>query len=189
MSTPTPAPAPRRADAERNRGKILAVARRLFEAGADARPELVAREAGVGVGTLYRHFATREALALAVYDEELRRVADAAAELLAQHPPALALRAWMDRFAERFERKHAMGEAMYALVRSSGVTVAATRARLAVAAQLLLDTGAADGSLRAGARGDDLVAALAGLCIACPDLAQRDRLDRLMGLLAAGLTA
>ena len=73
----------RRADAQRNRQQILDAAKRLYATGDFARPERVAREAGVGVGTLYRHFPNREALAAAVYDDELTRVAEASADLLA----------------------------------------------------------------------------------------------------------
>ncbi|NKQ52209.1 TetR/AcrR family transcriptional regulator [Amycolatopsis sp. K13G38] len=179
----------RRADALRNRQQILAAAKRLYAAGEDAGPERVAREAGVGVGTLYRHFPNREALAAAVYDDELTLVANAADELLAGSPPAEALRGWMDRFARRLEDKRAMGDAMRALVASDIVTAHDSRARLAEAAQRLLDAGIAEGVFRAGSRGDDLVAALLGVHLACPETEHREQAGRLMDLVAAGFRA
>jgi AcrR family transcriptional regulator len=178
----------RRADAQRNRTQILEAAKRLYAAGDFAGPERVAREAGVGVGTLYRHFPNREALAAAVYDDELTLVAEAAAELAAAHPPADALRRWMDRFAQRLEHKRAMGDVMRALADSHVVTAHGTRTRLAGAAQLLLDTGIAAGEFRAGSRGDDLVAALLGICLACPEPEQQEQAGRLMDLLVAGVS-
>ena len=185
MSTTGPK---RRADARRNRQLILDAAKRLYAAGEDAGPERIAREAGVGVGTLYRHFPNREALAAAVYDDELTLVAEAATDLLAALPPDRALRRWMDRFAQRLEHKRAMGDTMRALAASHGVTAHGTRARLAAAAQQLLDAGVAEGAFRPGSRGDDLVAALLGVCLACPEPDQQPQAARLMDLLMAGVT-
>jgi AcrR family transcriptional regulator len=179
----------RRADAQRNRKQILDAAKRLYAAGDFAGPERVAREAGVGVGTLYRHFPNREALAAAVYDDELTLVAEAAGELLATSPPADALRAWMNRFAQRLEHKRAMGDVMRALADSRAVTAHDTRARLAGAAQHVLDAGIAAGTFRPGSRGDDLVAALLGICLACPEPEQQEQAARLMDLLLAGVRA
>lgn len=173
----------------RNRQQILDAAKRLYAAGSDAGPERVAREAGVGVGTLYRHFPNREALAAAVYDDELTSVAQAAQELLEAHGPAEALRRWMDRFAQRLEHKRAMGDAMRALVATEAVTAHDSRARLAEAAQSLLDAGVAGDVFRPGVRGDDLVAALLGIHLACPEPEQREQAERLMDLLMAGVVA
>ncbi|HUH71811.1 MAG TPA: helix-turn-helix domain-containing protein, partial [Mycobacterium sp.] len=86
-----------RSDARRNREKLLEVAAAAFGA-ADGRPvslESIARDAGVGIGTLYRHFPNREALIEAVYRAELAEVAAAAGQLLVRHPPKAALRRWM----------------------------------------------------------------------------------------------
>src|ERR1700742_1510643 len=92
---------PTRSDARRNRDKLLEVATAAF-AGADGRAvslESIARDAGVGIGTLYRHFPNREALVEAISRAELAEVAAAAAQLLRRHPPKTALRRWMDRYA------------------------------------------------------------------------------------------
>ncbi|MGN6325484.1 TetR/AcrR family transcriptional regulator [Pseudolysinimonas sp.] len=176
-----------RADAVRNRARILDAAKRVF---ADPRlphgPETVARMAGVGVGTLYRHFPNAEALAAAVYEDELARVADAAEELAATLSPPSALRAWMDRFAERMAGKRAMGDALRSVVRGDE-RIAATRARLADGVRRILDAGAADGSFRRDADADDLIAALLGITIATAD--DEARAARLMDLLVRGVVA
>jgi AcrR family transcriptional regulator len=178
-----------RADAARNRQRLIDTAKRLFAADGDAGPEAIARAAGVGVGTLYRHFPDREALAAAVYEDELDRVARAAGELLAAHPPRQALRAWMDRFADRLATKRDMAEAMRSLVNSGAVTAQGTRTRLAEAAREILAAGAADGSLRADVSADDLVVLLLGICLSCPEPEQRDQAGRLMELLLTGIDA
>jgi len=104
-----------RADAQRNRERLLAVAARAFSAeGPEVTLESVAREAGVGIGTLYRHFPTREALVEAAYRNELTRLCEAAGELLAAEPPDLATRAWMDRFIDYMATKRGMAEALRA---------------------------------------------------------------------------
>src|SRR6266513_5824036 len=90
---------PKRADAQRNRERLLEVAVQAFSHdGADAPLEAIAREAGVGIGTLYRHFPTREALVEAAYRKELARLCEAAPDLLRELPPDQAMRRWMDHF-------------------------------------------------------------------------------------------
>ena len=103
------APQPLRADAARNRASLLAVATRVFATAADPPPmRAIAREAGVGIGTLYRHFPTREALVDAVYEDQADRLTQGARELLARHSPAEATRRWMDLFGEWVATKHGM---------------------------------------------------------------------------------
>lgn len=173
-----------RADAERNRQRILDAAKRVF---ADPRmphgPETIARLAGVGVGTLYRHFPTTDDLAAAVYEDELDRVGDAAGELLAQHAPPEALRRWMDRFAERMAGKRAMSEALRSVMKSEG-RGAATRRRMTDALRGILEAGAADGSLRHDVDAGDLIAALVGITVSAGD--DPTRIGRLMDILARG---
>ncbi|WP_348789847.1 helix-turn-helix domain-containing protein [Leifsonia sp. NPDC080035] len=189
MSTSASGKPALRADAARNRAKILEAARRLYEESGEAGPEQVARAAGVGVGTLYRHFPNREALAAAVYEDELEQVAVAASELLRTDAPADALRQWMDRFARRFDMKRAMGDAVWSLVRGGAVTAGTSRARLTEAAQVLVDAGIESGDLRPDVRGEDVVVALVGICVTCPDADQREQAGRLMDLLLAGVMA
>ena len=106
-----------RSDARRNREKLLEVATAAF-AAADGRPvslESIARDAGVGIGTLYRHFPNREALVEAIYRTELAEVAAAAGQLLKRHPPKTALRRWMDRYASFVAAKRGMAESLHAM--------------------------------------------------------------------------
>src|SRR6059058_2320215 len=127
-----------RADAQRNRDRLLEVAAHAFASGGDATLEAIAREAGVGIGTLYRHFPTREALVEAAYRNELTRLCEAAGELLAAEPPDLATRAWMDRFIDYMATKRGMAEALRAVIASGGNPYATSRDQMVTAlAQLL----------------------------------------------------
>jgi AcrR family transcriptional regulator len=176
-----------RSDVVRNRARLLEAAKRVFaDPSRPQGPESVAREAGVGVGTLYRHFPTLEDLAAAVYEDDLDRVADSAADLVERLAPPDALRAWMDRFAERMAGKRAMLAAMRSLLQGEG-RAERTRERLSVAAQTILDRGAADGSLLPGVVAGDLVTALVGITVASPD--DPERAGRLMDLLVRGVRA
>ena len=88
-----------RADARRNRDRLLEAAKAAFgELGPEASLDEIARRAGVGIGTLYRHFPTREAIVEAVYRREVQQLADAAPRLAESLPPAEALRAWLGVF-------------------------------------------------------------------------------------------
>jgi AcrR family transcriptional regulator len=104
-----------RADARANRARILEVARATLAADPDAPLHFIAKTAGVGQGTLYRHFATREALVLSVYRSEIDALVELAPVLLAEHPPLQAFRMWCDRFAQAGRRKHGIA----ALVRAA----------------------------------------------------------------------
>ena len=114
---------PIRSDARRNREKLLQVATAAF-ATAAGRPvslEAIARDAGVGIGTLYRHFANREALVEAVFRAELAEVAEAAEQLLKRYPPKVALRRWMDRYANFVAAKRGMAESLHAIFDSGAM--------------------------------------------------------------------
>ena len=104
---------PLRADAQRNRERLLAAAMQAFaEEGEEVALESVAARAGVGIGTLYRHFPNRDALVVAAYQNEVDELCAAAADLLASVPADEALRAWADRFADYIATKRAMGNAL-----------------------------------------------------------------------------
>ena len=119
-----------RSDARRNRERLLETAAAAFAVGdGPVSLEAVARGAGVGIGTLYRHFPTREALIEAVYRAELADVSASAAQLLNEHPPADALRRWMDRYAEFVAAKRGMAESLRAIFESGAVERNETRAR------------------------------------------------------------
>lgn len=177
-----------RADARRNRERLVEVARRAFAAG-EGKVTLdgIAREAGVGIGTLYRHFPTREALIEAVYRAEQSRLAESAAELLARREPADALRAWMDRFADYVATKREMADALRVVIASGAVTATESRERLSAAVATMLDAGATAGTLRADVRAEDVVASLVGVFLACGRPDQRAQAGRMLDLLMDGL--
>ncbi|HEY1618866.1 MAG TPA: helix-turn-helix domain-containing protein [Streptosporangiaceae bacterium] len=172
-----------RADAERNRDRLLEAARAAFSSGAPVTLEQVARDAGVGIGTLYRHFPTREALVEALYRQELADLCASAASLLAGNPPERALRAWMGNFTGYVLAKREMASALRALFAAGTVTVPQIREELAAAVQAILDAGVADGTLRADVRAGDLVAATVGMFTATSLEGGHEQLDRMLDLL------
>ena len=179
---------PLRADAQRNRDRLLAVAVRAFsEDGPDVTLESIARDAGVGIGTLYRHFPTREALVEAAYRNELGRLCDAAAELLQAGPPERATRVWMDRFIDYMTTKRGMADALRALIASGGDPFAQSRDRLLGAITALLTAGTAAGTMRSGVEPGDVLASLSGVSLTAGEPAQRDQAGRMLDLLVDGL--
>ncbi|NMO93259.1 TetR/AcrR family transcriptional regulator [Actinomycetospora sp. TBRC 11914] len=182
--------APRlRADARRNRDALLRAAAAGFTAGDDPTLEKIAQDAGVGIGTLYRHFPTREALVEAVYRTELAAVCESAEELLAAHEPAAALRAWMDRYAEFVTTKRGMAETFRAMVADGTVVALRTRESIDAAVGTLLAAGARAGTLRADVEPDDVVTLLVGVLLATQGSDDRARLGRLLDLVASGLVS
>ena len=179
-----------RADARRNRERLLEGARAAFAAGRETgQPvalEQVARQAGVGIGTLYRHFPSREALVEALYREEVEQLCASVDTLLARMRPDLALRRWMDCFADYVEAKREMGDALRALIDTGVVTAAKSRERLAGALRRLLEAGASDGTLRADLRAEDLVTAVVGVVLATEIAGGRAQLERLFDLVLDG---
>ena len=179
---------PLRADARRNRDRLLEVAVRAFsQDGPDVTLEGIAREAGVGIGTLYRHFPTREALVEAAYRNELARLCDAVGDLLQTNPPQTALRLWMDRFVDYMTTKRGMKEALRAVVASGGNPFAHSRDRMVEAHGLLLRAGAEAGTLRPDADAADVLAGLSGVSLWAGEPAQRAQAGRLLDLLVDGL--
>ncbi|MBD0741303.1 TetR/AcrR family transcriptional regulator [Streptomyces sp. CBMA152] len=180
---------PLRADAQRNRDKILAAAVRVFtEEGLDAHFERIAREAGVGTGTLYRNFPTREALIEAAYRNEVARLCDAVPDLLATMPPREALRAWMGRFIDYATAKLGMADALRAVVASGTDPYGQSREMIQNAITTLMDAGTAVGAFRSDIRPTDLFAALAGIALTSAHPDQRDQAERLLALTLDGLT-
>jgi AcrR family transcriptional regulator len=178
-----------RADARRNRERLLAAAVRAFTDGSDADVTLdsIAKDAGVGIGTLYRHFPTREALVEAAYRNELARLCDAVPELLESSPPDRALRTWMDRFVDYFATKRGMADALRAVIASGGNPYAESRDRLTAAVAALLEAGVEAGTLRSDVAPADLLAALSGVSLATGEPTQRQQAGRLLDLLVDGL--
>jgi len=179
---------PLRADAQRNRAKVLDAAVRAFSRGGpEVTLEAIAKDAGVGIGTLYRHFPTREALVEAAYRNELARLCDAVPELLLAEPPDRATRLWMDRFVDYMTTKRGMADALRAVIASGGNPFAQSRDRLLAAITALLEAGAAAGTLRPDVRPSDVLASLSGVSLVTVDPAQPDQARRILDLLMDGL--
>ncbi|HEX4059997.1 MAG TPA: helix-turn-helix domain-containing protein [Streptosporangiaceae bacterium] len=177
-----------RADARRNRERLLGVAVRAFsQDGPDVTLDAIAKEAGVGIGTLYRHFPTREALIEAAYRNELARLCDAVPGLLQVMPPDQATRAWMDRYIDYMATKRGMADALRAVIASGGTPYAQSRDRLTGAITALLDAGAAAGTLRRDVQPVDVFASLTGVALTTGEPAKREQAGRLLDLLMDGL--
>jgi AcrR family transcriptional regulator len=177
-----------RADARRNRDRLLNAAVRAFsQDGADVTLDAIAKDAGVGIGTLYRHFPTREALIEAAYRSELARLCDAVPDLLQEMRPDEATRSWMDRYIEYMTTKRGMADALRAVIASGGTPYAQSRDRLITAITSLLQAGAASGTLRADIEPADVLASLSGISLAAGEPAQRAQARRLLDLLMDGL--
>jgi AcrR family transcriptional regulator len=154
-----------RADAVRNRARVLAAAKAVFsKGGADASLEAVAKRAGVGIGTLYRHFPTREALYEAVYQHEVQQLLELAEQLKDEASPAEALRRWMRSIVEFVATKKGMVAALAVAVAGSSELHARSFEVLAKAAGILLDRAVAAGEVRSDIDAGDLARALIGMC-------------------------
>jgi AcrR family transcriptional regulator len=177
-----------RADAARNRDQLLAVASRVFaSAGAEPSMRAIAREAGVGIATLYRHFPTREALVDAVYRDQVVRLTSGARELLAQLPPAAAMRRWMDLFGDWIATKNGMLDTLLAMVESGEIAHAQTRTELLAAVTTILDAGRVAGDLRPDVTADDIADSLIGIFTVAPRPGHEAKAGRLLDLLMDGL--
>src|SRR5258707_13197573 len=153
-----------RADAVRNRERVLAAAKAVFSAGGpDASLGAVARRAGVGIGTLYRHFPTREALFEAVYRREVEQLGELADSLKGAAAPVEALRRWLRSNVEFVATKKGMVAAFALAVHGSSELYAYTVDRLAKAVGALLDRAVAAGEIRADISPEDVLRVLAGM--------------------------
>jgi AcrR family transcriptional regulator len=180
---PAGAGRPARADARRNRDKLLVAARAAFAAADDTVAlETIAQQAGVGVGTLYRHFPTREALVEAVYAAELDDVATSAPALLAEFPPERALRAWMDRYAAFVATKRGMVDTLRATRASGRLTTPATRERITAAIATILTEGARTGALRADVDPKDVTTMILGVLLSTAGDSTPEQTGRLLDL-------
>jgi AcrR family transcriptional regulator len=181
-------PPPIRADAARNRDSLLDTATRAF-AKSETEPSMraIAREAGVGVGTLYRHFPTREALVAAVYQDQVKRLTQGARKLLDKHAPAVALRRWMDLFADWLATKRGMLRTLLLLVDSGTMKHGQGREELLAAITMILDAGRAAGDIRSDANAEDIAASLMGIFTVAGGVEQQAQSKRLLDLLMDGL--
>ncbi|MFE2069597.1 TetR/AcrR family transcriptional regulator [Streptomyces sp. NPDC059467] len=176
-------PKPVRADAARNRTRLLDAARIAFASGAPVSLKQIARDTGVGIATLYRHFPTREALVEAIYQEELAQLRVDAEALLDTEDPAHALRSWMDHFADYASTNREMAHALRVVLASYQGPASPAREQLRTAVQAILDAGTVVGTLRDDVRAEDLVIALVGIFTTTSPADGREQLDRLLDLL------
>jgi AcrR family transcriptional regulator len=152
-----------RADAQRNRDGLLEAAKAAFaEVGSEASLDEIARRARVGIGTLYRHFPTRDAIVEAVYRREVQQLADAAPRLSETLPPADALRAWMRVFVDYIATKKVIAPALKSLVGADSALYADSSTRINGAIALLVERARASGDIRPDADSADLLRALIG---------------------------
>jgi AcrR family transcriptional regulator len=179
---------PLRADARRNRDRLVAVATSAF-ADADATVPLedIARAAGVGIGTLYRHFPTREALVEAVYATELDEITRSAAVLLEQLPPDAALRAWMNRYAQFAELKRGLVDTLRAGWAAGRLATPTTRERVTGAIATILTAGAEAGVFREDTDPDDITTLLLGVFLSTAPNSSKDQVERLLDLILDAL--
>jgi AcrR family transcriptional regulator len=177
-----------RTDAVRNRERVLEAAKAVFSAGGpDASLEAVARQAGVGIGTLYRHFPTREALFEAVYRREVEHLAELAEQLKAEMSPVDALRHWLRSNVEFVATKKGMSAALALTVSNSSDLTAYSFERLTKAVGRLLDRAVAAGEIRADISPEDLLRALVGMCYLHDQPGWQASVLRLLDVLIDGL--
>src|SRR6476620_4548977 len=177
-----------RADAQRNRDKLIQVAALAFaEHGIDTSLEQIAERAQVGIGTLYRHFPTREHLVEVVYKREVQALCEAADDLAKKHPPDMALGLWMQRFVDYIAAKRGMAQSLKLLLASNSEFFAEASGKIPAALQRLIDAAKAAGTIRADIDSSDLLNALSGIYGAPQTPEWRERSKRLVTLLMDGL--
>lgn len=163
-----------RSDARRNKDTILAAAVLAFATNANASLEGIARAAGVGIGTLYRHYPTRDALLEAAYRNEIKKLCDEAPKLLATQRPDVALARFLDRFIDHTERKPGMMEALRAMI-GAGNTTPLNQSLTMVAAAVapIVEAGKAERVLRDDISVDDFITVKGAVATARPERARR----------------
>ncbi|MEZ7155035.1 TetR/AcrR family transcriptional regulator [Streptomyces althioticus] len=178
---------PQRADAQRNRERILAVAVTELTRSADTPLSVIAKKAGVGQGTFYRNFPSREALVMEIYRHELRQVAESADQLLCTREPDRALREWMDGLARFGMTKAGLADAIRQATSAPDGPAKPGHDSLLSATDRLLRACEKAGSIRPGVTADDLILALGGLWQLDPESDWRPRAARLFDLVMDGL--
>ncbi|MFD6288571.1 TetR/AcrR family transcriptional regulator [Streptomyces sp. NPDC060205] len=183
-----PADRPLRAHAQRNRDALLLAARDAFTAGeADIRVEEIARRAGVGVGTFYRHFPTREAVVEAVYDERVRGMCAQVPALLATDPPHEVLRAFLEQLIQHAVDSRSMAAALKTLMDLGSPVFNHGRATMVDTIRQLLAAGVAAGTIRADITADTVFRAMGGVCASHGQPGWEDGAREVVGLIYDGL--
>ncbi len=176
-----------RADAQRNIDALLQAALAVFAtSGVDAPVREIADKAGVGIGTLYRHFPQRSDLIAAVFRREIDACADAAPTLAAEHEPFDALAHWMQRYAAFIATKRGLATALHSGNPAFETLPAYFNQRLRPAFRTLLESAVAAGAVRTEVDADDILGAVAGLCMTA-DSSKPNHTQRMVALIADGL--
>jgi AcrR family transcriptional regulator len=176
-----------RTDATRNRERILQEAKEAFtNFGADASLDEIARRAGVGAGTLYRHFPTRDALIEAVYRSEVEKLATAERKFAEAMPPVEALRAWMLLFVDHIAQKQIIAPALNSLVGGSAKLYEGSRGQLQAAIGGLVNRAIETGEIRADIAPFDFLQALIGVAHVASGAEWQESARRLVEILIAG---
>jgi AcrR family transcriptional regulator len=178
-------PVAMRADARLNRERILSVAYKAFADDPDVSLNTIGKLAGVGAGTLYRHFPTREDLILAVYRQELQSMVDSVHDLVAEYPPLEALRVWFLRLADFARVKHGLGEALQTAAGKDVADEADTPVTEAVAA--LLQACEKAGEVRPGLEAADVLLLMGFLWSRAAGDAGEQQARRVLDLAISGL--
>jgi AcrR family transcriptional regulator len=177
-----------RVDARRNYDRLLdAASSAFFERGVGVPLEEVARRAGVGIGTLYRHFPTRDAIIEAVYRHEVEQLCDSVEALLLERPPGDALELWLHEFLDYVAAKRGMAEALKSMVGADSELFAEARCRVSNAIEQLVAAGVAAGTIRDDVSPPDLLWAVSGICVATDRDDWREYADRMVALLMDGM--
>jgi AcrR family transcriptional regulator len=177
-----------RADALRNRERVLEAAKSVFsQGGPEPSLEAVARQAGVGIGTLYRHFPTREALYEGVYRREVEQLVELAKHLSTETPPVEALRRWLRANVEFIATKKGMAAALATAAHGSSELVAYSLDRLTRAVGELLERAVAANEIRADIGPEDLLRTLVGMCYAHDRPGWQTKVLRLVDVFIDGL--
>jgi len=175
----------KRSDATRNRVHIVTVARDLLADDGDASLHAIAKAAGVGQGTLYRHFPTREALVMAVHRSDINGLVAAAPALLELHEPVIALRKWLEQLAKYGRIKRGLGSALHTVMHDQLMTEGYAPVLDALTA--LLDAGIHRGQIRADVTADEAMLLLGFLWRIEVDEAWPSRTARMLDLVMHGL--
>ena len=177
-----------RADGQRNRERLIDAAKTAFaDAGADVSLGEIARRAGVGIGTLYRHFPNRDAIVEAVYRREVRQLGESATRLLEQLAPGEALRQWMRLFVDYIATKKLIASALGALPGGASDLYAASGAQIGEAIARLVERAAKAGDIRSDVEPGDIMRALAGLSYGAASPGWQASALRLIDVLMDGL--
>lgn len=177
----------RRADARRNRERILHAAREQLREPGGLKLNAVAKACGIGQGTLYRHFPTREDLVEEVYRDQIRPLREDARDLLATRPPAEALHAWMGRFAQWAGERRGVSEALVAMSATGRFGTGPVCDEVQQILQTLLDAGADAGELREDVDPVDVGSLLAGALSVAGAPEHSAQLERMLTVVVDGL--